>query len=155
MPARPFVIGLTGSIGMGKSETARLFAAEGIPVFDSDATVHDLYAGVAAAMIEAAFPGSSRAGQVDRSLLAKHVTGDAAALARLESLMHPLVAQARDRFLAQTTAPIVVLDVPLLLETGLAVDAVVVATAPADTQRMRVLARPGMTQDKFDALLAR
>ena len=153
--AKPFVIGLTGSIGMGKSETARLFAAEGIPVFDSDATVHALYAGPAAAMIEAAFPGSTRSGRVDRAALAKQVMGDTGALARLEGLMHPLVADARDRFLAETTAPIVLLDVPLLLETGLAVDAIVVATAPAQAQRERVLARPGMTQDKFNALLAR
>ena len=153
--ARPFVIGLTGSIGMGKSETAKLFAAEGIPLFDSDAVVHDLYAGEAAAMIEAAFPGSTKSGRVDRALLARQVTGDTAALKRLESLMHPLVADARDRFLAETTAPIVVLDVPLLLETGLAVDAIVVATAPAEIQRERVLARPGMTEDRFNALLAR
>ena len=153
--ARPFVIGLTGSIGMGKSETASLFAAEGIPVFDSDATVHALYAGPAAAMIEAAFPGSTKAGRVDRAALARQVTGDAAALARLEGLMHPLVADARDRFLAETTAPIALLDVPLLLETGLAVDAIVVATAPAHVQRERVLARPGMSEDKFNALLAR
>lgn len=153
--AKPFVIGLTGSIGMGKSETARLFAAEGIPVFDSDATVHDLYAGPAAVMIEAAFPGSTRSGRVDRAALARLVTNDKPALARLESLMHPLVADARSRFLAQTTAPIVLLDVPLLLETGIAVDAIVVATAPAEIQRDRVLARPGMTAEKFNALLAR
>ena len=153
--AKPFVIGLTGSIGMGKSQTARLFGAEGVPVFDSDATVHDLYAGPAAAMIEAAFPGSTKSGQVDRAALARHVTGDPAALARLEGIIHPLVADARDRFLAQTTDPIVLLDVPLLLETGLAVDAIVVATAPAQAQRERVLARPGMTPEKFNALLAR
>lgn len=153
--ARPFVIGLTGSIGMGKSETAKLFAGEGVPVFDSDACVHALYAGPAAAMIEAAFPGSTKQGRVDRTALAARVTGDAAALARLEGLMHPLVADARDRFLADTTAPIAVIDVPLLLETGIPVDAVVVATAPAHIQRERVLARPGMTQEKFDALLSR
>jgi dephospho-CoA kinase len=153
--ARPFVIGLTGSIGMGKSETARLFIAEGVPVFDSDAAVHALYAGPAAAMIEAAFPGTTKRGQVDRSALAAKVIGDAAALKRLESLMHPLVADARDQFIAASLAPIVVLDVPLLLETGLTVDAIVVATAPADVQRERVLARLGMTEDKFKALLAR
>src|ERR1700761_8162314 len=106
---------------MGKSETARLFAAEGIPVFDSDATVHGLYAGPAAVMIEAAFPGSTRGGRVDRTALAQQVTGDAGALARLEGIVHPLVADARDRFLAETNAPILLLDVPLLLETGLAV----------------------------------
>jgi dephospho-CoA kinase len=149
---KPFVIGLTGSIGMGKSETAKLFAAEGIPVFDADATVHELYAGEAAAMIEAAFPGSTRNGVVDRGLLARQVTGDADALARLEGLMHPLVAERRMEFLAQNDAPIVLLDMPLLLETGAKVDAVVVATAPEHVQRARVLARPGMTEAKFAAL---
>jgi dephospho-CoA kinase len=149
------VIGLTGAIGMGKSETAKLFAAEGVPVFDADAVIHDLYAGEAAAMIEAAFPGSTRKGAVDRTALGRLVTGDAPALARLEGLMHPLVAQRREEFLAQATAPIVVLDIPLLLETGAKVDAVVVATAPQGVQRQRVLARPGMTEAKFQALAAR
>jgi len=152
---RPFVIGLTGSIGMGKTETAKLFAAEGIPVFDADAAVHDLYAGEAAILIEAAFPGSTRNGQVDRALLAKKVTGDDAALKRLESLMHPLVADRRDQFIAEATAPIVLLDIPLLLEVGIAVDAVVVASAPEHVRRERVLARPGMTEEKFTALKAR
>jgi dephospho-CoA kinase len=152
---KPFVIGLTGAIGMGKSETAKLFAAEGVPVFDADAAIHQLYAGEAAAMIETAFPGSTRNGAVDRAALGRLVTGDAAALARLEALMHPLVAARRDAFLAQAKAPIVVLDIPLLLETGAKVDAVVVATAPESAQRQRVLARPGMTQAKFDALAAR
>ena len=142
--AKLFVIGLTGSIGMGKSETAKLFAAEGVPVFDADAIVHDLYAGEAAPMIEAAFPGSTKRGVVDR-----------AALARLESLMHPLVADRRAQFLESTDAPIVLLDIPLLLETGIQTDAVVVATAPEAVQRARVLARPGMTEEKFAALLAR
>lgn len=154
--AEPFVIGLTGSIGMGKTETAKLFAAQGVPVFDSDAAIHDLYAGEAAAMIEAAFPGSTRNGVVDRAALSAKVTGDAAALARLESLMHPLVAARRADFLtAHAGAPIVLLDVPLLLEVGLPVDAVVVATAPGEVQRARVLARPGMTEEKFAALLRR
>jgi dephospho-CoA kinase len=152
---RAFVIGLTGSIGMGKSETAKLFAAQGIPVFDADKVVHDLYAGEAAAMIEAAFPGSTKQGVVDRAALAKQVTGDAKALGRLESLMHPLVAERRAQFLEQTDAPIVLLDIPLLLETGIKADAVVVATAPPEVQRQRVLARPGMTEEKFNALLAR
>jgi dephospho-CoA kinase len=152
---KPFVIGLTGSIGMGKSETARLFAAEGIPVFDADAAIHDLYTGEAAAMIEAAFPGSTRNGVVDRAVLARKVTGDAAALARLEGLMHPLVADRRAQFLARSDAPIVLLDIPLLLETGTKVDAVVVATAPEHVQRARVLARPGMTEEKFVALKTR
>ena len=152
---RLFVIGLTGSIGMGKSETARLFAAEGIPVFDADAAIHALYAGEAATMIEAAFPGSTRNGAVDRAALSKIVAGDPAALERLEGLMHPLVADKRDAFLRGAAAPIVVLDIPLLLETGLKVDAVVVATAPEHVQRQRVLARPGMTEAKFTALLGR
>ena len=160
MPAKiekgkPFVIGLTGSIGMGKSETARLFAAEGVPVFDADAAIHALYAGEAATMIEAAFPGSTRNGAVDRAALSKIVAGDPAALERLEDLMHPLVAEKRDAFITDADAPIVVLDIPLLLETGLKVDAVVVATAPEHVQRQRVLARPGMTEAKFAALLGR
>jgi dephospho-CoA kinase len=153
---RPFTIGLTGSIGMGKSETARLFAAEGLPVFDADAAIHDLYAGGAAATIEAAFPGTTQGGVVDRALLSAAVADDRAALARLESLMHPLVGEMRDRFLrANAGAPIVLLDIPLLLETGVRVDAVVVASAPAAVQRARVLARPGMSEAKFTALLAR
>ena len=155
MGNRPFVIGLTGSIGMGKSETAKLFAAEGIPVFDADATIHALYAGEAATMIEAAFPGSTRNGAVDRAALSKIVANDPAALQRLEGLMHPLVAEKRDAFLKTANAPIVVLDIPLLLETGLKVDAVVVATAPEHVQRQRVLARPGMTEAKFARLLGR
>jgi dephospho-CoA kinase len=152
---KPFVIGLTGSIGMGKSETGRLFAEQGIPVFDADAAVHDLYAGAAAAMIEAAFPGSTKGGAVDRAALSKAVAGDTGALARLESLMHPLVADRRAEFLARTDAPIVLLDIPLLLETATKVDAVVVATAPGTVQRERVLARPGMSEEKFAALKAR
>jgi dephospho-CoA kinase len=157
MPAgKPFVIGLTGSIGMGKTETAKLFAAEGVPVFDADAIVHDLYAGEAAVMIEAAFPGTTKNGAVDRGALAQRVTGDAGAFKRLEGLMHPLVAARKAEFLADNkAAPIVVLDIPLLLETGETVDTVVVATAPHDVQRARVLARPGMTEAKFNALLAR
>ncbi|MES2472781.1 MAG: dephospho-CoA kinase [Pseudomonadota bacterium] len=149
------MIGLTGSIGMGKSETAKLFAAEDIPVFDADKVVHDLYAGEAAAMIEAAFPGSSKNGVVDRSALSRLVTGEPGALDRLEGLMHPLVAERRAQFLAASGAPIVLLDIPLLLETGTPTDAVVVATAPSEVQRQRVLARPGMTEAKFNALLAR
>ena len=149
------VLGLTGSIGMGKSETAKLFAAEGIPVFDADAAIHELYAGKAAAMIEAAFPGTTRNGVVDRTALSRQVSADASTLARLESLMHPLVADLRAKFLARHDAPIVVLDIPLLLETGTKVDAVVVATAPEHVQRERVLSRPGMTEAKFAALLSR
>ena len=152
---RPFVIGLTGSIGMGKSQTANLFAAEGIPVFDADAVIHELYAGEAAAMIEAAYPGTTKRGVVDRAALSKSLAGDPGALARLEGLMHPLVAERREQFLAAADGPIVLLDIPLLLETGAQVDAVVVATAPEHIQRERVLARPGMTQDKFESLKAR
>ncbi len=152
---KPFVIGLTGSIGMGKSETAKLFGGEGIPVFDADAVVHELYAGEAAAMIEAAFPGSTKRGVVDRAALARLVTSEPGALDRLESLIHPLVAERRAQFLENTKAPIVLLDIPLLLETGTPTDAVVVVTAPPQAQRQRVLARPGMTEAKFNALLAR
>ena len=155
MVRRPFVIGLTGSIGMGKTETAKLFAAEGIPVFDADAAIHDLYAGEAAGMIEAAFPGSTRSGVVDRAALGALVTREPAALQRLEDLMHPLVADRRAAFLDAAKSDIVLLDIPLLLETGTRVDAVVVATAPEHVQRERVLARPGMTEEKFSALLAR
>ena len=131
------------------------FIAEGVPVFDADAAVHALYAGQAAALIEAAFPGTTSGGAVDRAALSKAVAGDPAALQRLEGLMHPLVADRREAFLNQTSAPIVLLDIPLLLETGLKVDAVVVATAPDHVQRQRVLARPGMSEEKFHALLAR
>ena len=150
------MIGLTGSIGMGKTQTAKLFAAEGVPVFDADAAVHELYAGEAAAMIEAAFPGATKNGAVDRVALARLVTGDGAALQRLEGLMHPLVAAHKAEFLNRNRqAPMVVLDIPLLLETGEKVDALVVATAPHQVQRARVLARPGMTEAKFNALVAR
>jgi len=152
---KPFVIGLTGSIGMGKSETAKLFAEQGVPVFDADAAIHALYAAEAAPMIEAAFPGSTRNGAVDRAALAGVVMAQPGGLQRLEDLMHPLVADLQSQFLADNPVPIVVLDIPLLLETGTPVDAVVVATAPADVQRARVLARPGMTEAKFAALLAR
>ncbi|HWU54650.1 MAG TPA: dephospho-CoA kinase, partial [Rhizomicrobium sp.] len=131
-------------------------ASQGIPVFDADAVVHALYAGEAAVLIEAAFPGTTKNGAVDRTVLAGRVTGDADALRRLEGLMHPLVAARKEEFLAQNqNAPILVLDIPLLLETGEKVDAVVVATAPHAVQRERVLARSGMSEAKFGALLAR
>ena len=155
---KPFVIGLTGSIGMGKSETARLFAAEGVPVFDADAAIHALYApgGAGVAAVERAFPGTAKQGGIDRAALSRHVMDNPAALAKLEALLHPLVAASRDRFLADNrAAPVVLFDVPLLLETGTDVDAVVVASAPAHVQRERVLARPGMTEEKFTRLLAR
>jgi len=153
------ILGLTGSIGMGKSTTARMFADEGVPVHDADAAVHRLYAGAAAPAVEAAFPGTVRGGIVDRAELAKRVTGDPDALKRLEGIVHPLVAAEKQRFLEEAKAggaPVVVLDVPLLFETGgdAGVDAVVVVTAPADVQRERVLSR-GVAPERFEALLAR
>ena len=154
------ILGLTGSIGMGKSATADLFRARGVPVHDSDASVHALYAGRAAPLIEAAFPGTVREGVVDRAALGKAVLGDPAALKRLEALIHPLVAQERDAFLAQSAKDnqsVVVLDIPLLFEIGgtAMVDAVVVVTAPESVQKARVLARPGMTPEKFAAIVAK
>jgi len=154
------ILGLTGSIGMGKSTAARFFAAAGVPVHSADDAVHRLYAGKAAPLIEAAFPGVTTGGVVDRSLLAPKVVGDAAAMARLEALVHPLVREAEAQFLAEAAragARIAVLDVPLLLETGgeARVDAVVVVSAPPPVQRARVLARPGMTEERFAALLAK
>ncbi len=155
-----FILGLTGSIGMGKTTTARLFAEQGVPVHDSDAAVHRLYEGEAVAAIEAAFPGATASGKVDRQRLGAMVVNDAAALKRLEAIVHPLVRQSETRFLEQARArgeKIVVLDIPLLYETGgeKRVDAVVVVTALAETQRQRVLERPGMSPDKLDALLAK
>jgi dephospho-CoA kinase len=156
------VIGLTGSIGMGKSTVASMFAEEGAPCFDSDAAVHALYArgGAAVAPVEAAFPGVSHDGAVDRTALSARVVGNADAIKRLESIVHPLVRQAQAEFLrtnAEAGAPYVVLDIPLLFESGgvSLVDRVVVVSAPAEIQRMRVLARPGMTKEKFAAILAR
>ena len=155
-----FILGLTGSLGMGKSTTAGFFAEAGIPVHDADAVVHRLYEGEAAAAIEAAFPGTTTAGKVDRSKLAARILDDPAALRRLEAIVHPLVREAEARFLSDARArgaKIVVLDIPLLLETAgdQRVDAIVVVSAPGDVQRQRVLERPGMTPDKLDALLAR
>jgi len=155
-----FVLGLTGSLGMGKSTTARFFAEEGVPVHDADAVVHRLYEGEAAAVIEAAFPGTTVAGKVDREELAARVLGDRAALKRLEAIIHPLVQEAERRLLAEAEArgeKIAVLDIPLLFETGgeERVDAVVVVSAPPEVQRSRALERPGMTVDKLDAILAK
>ena len=154
------VLGLTGSIGMGKSTTARMFVAQGVPVHDSDEAVHRLYAGAAAPLVEAAFPGTTRDGVVDRALLAARILGDADAIRRVEAIVHPLVRADADAFLARARAsgaPIAVLDIPLLFETGGRgrVDKIVVVTAPAEVQRQRVLARPGMTEEKFRAILAR
>jgi dephospho-CoA kinase len=155
-----FILGLTGSLGMGKTTTAGFFAEAGVPVHDADAVVHQLYEGEAAPAIEAAFPGTTVAGKVDRAKLAARVLDHPQALARLEAIVHPLVRAAEERFLAEARARgarVAVLDIPLLLETAgdQRVDAVVVVSAPPDTQRRRVLERPGMTPDKLDALLAR
>jgi dephospho-CoA kinase len=155
-----FVLGLTGSVGMGKSTTAKFFADEGVPVHDADAVVHRLYEGAATPLIEAAFPGTTADGKVDRVKLGERVIGNAAAIKRLEDIVHPLVAQARDAFLRaaeQSGATVAVLDVPLLYETNgdKRCDAVVVVSAPAEVQRQRVFERPGMTDDRFLALLAK
>jgi dephospho-CoA kinase len=155
-----FIIGLTGSLGMGKSTTARFFAEEGVPVHDADAVVHRLYDGEAAAAIEAAFPGTTADGKVDRNRLAAVVLDDPAALKRLETIVHPLVHAAERHLLAQAQArgeKVAVLDIPLLFETGgeKRVDAVVVVSAPVEVQRSRVLARAGMTSEKLDAILSR
>jgi dephospho-CoA kinase len=154
------VIGLTGSIGMGKSTTAKLFEAEGVPVADSDAIVHALYAGKAAPVIEAAFPGVVVNGTVDRTKLGGQVIGKPEAMKKLEAIIHPLVRAAQDEFLQNAKASgakFAVLDIPLLFETDATnrVDKIVVVTVPADIQRARVLARPGMTLEKFEAILAR
>ena len=154
------VLGLTGSIGMGKSTTAKMFAEAGVPVHDSDEAVHRLYAGAAAPLVEEAFPGTVVDGMVDRARLSKRVVGDAEALAKLEAIVHPLVRTDANRFVAHHRAagtPLVVLDIPLLFETGGAarVDKIAVVSAPLEIQRKRVLSRPGMTLEKFEAILAR
>lgn len=156
------IIGLTGSIGMGKSATAALIAAAGIPVFDSDACVHDLYAsgGKAVAPIAAAFPDVVVDGAVDRSRLSAALHEDPSGFARLEAIVHPLVLEEREAFLHkahQSGADLVVFDIPLLFETGSDkhVDHVLVVYAPEDLRRARVLQRPGMTQAKLDAIIAR
>ncbi|MBO0347161.1 dephospho-CoA kinase [Roseibium sp. CAU 1637] len=153
-------IGLTGSIGMGKSTTADMFARRGVPVHDADRTVHQLYAGPAVPMIEAAFPGSTRDGSVDRGLLGEMVVGNKPALARLEEIVHPLVRDAEEAFLAEAERHgrrAVLLDIPLLFETGgrNRVDLCVVVTASADIQKKRVLARSGMSLERFEALRAK
>ena len=155
-----FVIGLTGSLGMGKSTAARFFAEQGVPVHDADAVVHQLYAGEAVPAIEAAFPGTTQDGKVDRNRLAALVLDDPAALKKLEEIVHPLVHAAERHLLAEAEArgaKVAVLDIPLLFETGAEkrVDAVVVVSAPAEVQRSRVLGRPGMTIEKLDAILGR
>ena len=155
-----FVLGLTGSIGMGKSTAAKFFAEAGVPVHDADGAVHRLYEGEAAPAIEAAFPGTTASGKVDRTKLAERVLGDAAAIRRLEAIIHPLVRQSEERFLAEAAGrgePVVVLDIPLLFETGAQarVNAVVVVSAGPEAQRSRVLGRPGMTESKLEAILSK
>jgi dephospho-CoA kinase len=154
------ILGLTGSLGMGKSATAKMFAEEGVPVHDADAVVHRLYDGEATPQIEAVFPGTTKDGKVDREKLGKRVLGDAAAIKRLEQIVHPLVGAASARFLAEAErqgAAVAVLDVPLLFETGgdARCDAVVVVSAPADVQRTRAFERPGMNEGKLAAILAK
>lgn len=156
---RPFLLGLTGSIGMGKSTVAAMFAAERVPVFDADATVRALQepGGAALVAIEALFPGTTGPDGLDRAALGARVFGDRAALRRLEAVMHPMVGRVRARFMKRhARARLLVLDVPLLFETGgdRACDSVAVVSAPARVQRARVLARPGMTLAKFAAILA-
>ena len=158
--ADQIVIGLTGSIGMGKSAVAAMFAAEGVPVFDADAAVHRLQGpgGRLLVPIEAAFPGTTGPAGVDRARLGQAVLGDDAAMKRLEAIVHPAVGEERAAFLAaNAAAPLIVFDIPLLFETGGEgrVDRVVVVSAAAEVQRARVLARPGMTPEKFAAILAR
>jgi dephospho-CoA kinase len=155
-----FVLGLTGSIGMGKSATAAMFRRLGVPVHDADAVVHALYRGAAAPLIEAAFPGTVIDGAVDRAALSKIVLGAPERLRALEGIVHPLVRAERDRFLAEARtdrAAVAVLDVPLLFETGgeKGCDAVLVVTASPEVQRARVLARPGLTPEKLAAIAAK
>jgi len=153
-------IGLTGSIGMGKSTTAQMFCDEGIPVYDADQTVHDLYAGEAAELVEAEFPGTLINGQVNRAELGKRVLASSENLKRLEAIIHPLVHAVEEQFIEDAKnsgADAVLLDIPLLFETGgeNRVDVIVVVTAPDEIQRERVLSRPGMTEEKFQAILDR
>jgi dephospho-CoA kinase len=154
------VLGLTGSIGMGKSTTAKLFAEAGVLVYDADATVHMVYQGEAAPAIEAAFPGTTTGGKVDRNRLSAQVVNDPIAMQRLEQIVHPMLRAYHQKFLddaERSGAPVVVVDVPLLFETGgdKRVDAVVVVTTDPDTQRRRVLARDNMTSEMLEMVLAR
>jgi dephospho-CoA kinase len=158
--AAMIILGLTGSIGMGKSTTAKLFTEAGVPVYDADATVHMVYEGEAAPAIEAAFPGTTAGGKVDRAKLSAQVVHDAAAMKRLEGIVHPMLRAYHQKFLdeaEQSGAPVAVVDVPLLYETGgeKRVDAVVVVTTSPEVQRERILARDNMTAEKLDAILAR
>jgi len=152
-------IGLTGSIGMGKSTTAALFAAQGVPVWDADAVVHQLYGlnGGAVEPLRAVIPQAIQNDTVDRLLLRKALLGDPTLMKQVEAIVHPLVATDREVFVENTAAPIILFDIPLLFETGQAqaYNSVVVVSAPADVQRDRVLARPGMTESAFEAILAK
>jgi len=155
-----FILGLTGSLGMGKSTTARFFAEQGVPVHDADAVVHRLYEGAAVPAIESAFPGTTADGKVDRTKLAARVLGNDASLDRLEAIVHPLVQEAERQLIAEAEArgeKVAVLDIPLLFETGgdARVDAVVVVSSPPEVQRARVLERPGMTLEKLEAILSK
>jgi dephospho-CoA kinase len=155
-----FILGLTGSIGMGKSATAKMFAEAGVPVHDADAVVHRLYEGEAVPLVEEAFPGTTTKGRVDRQKLGERVLGDERAITQLETIVHPLVRRAEEMFLAEAErngSPVVVLDIPLLFETDGArrCDAVVVVSAPAQVQRARALERPDMSEQKFEAILAK
>ncbi len=154
------ILGLTGSIGMGKSTTAKLFEEAGVPVYDADAAVHKIYEGEAAPAIEAAFPGTTANGKVDRNKLSAKVVHDPAAMKRLEQIVHPMLGASRQKFLhdaERSGAPVAVVDVPLLFETGgeKRVDAVVVVTTTPEIQRQRILERDNMTGEKLEALLAR
>ena len=154
------ILGLTGSIGMGKSTTAKLFAEAGVPVYDADATVHHIYAGEAAPAIEAAFPGTTSDGKVDRAKLSAKVVHDPAAIRQLEQIVHPMLRSYYQKFLEdaeRSGSPVAVMDVPLLFETGgeKRVDAVVVVTTSSENQRERILARGTMTAEALDAILAR
>jgi dephospho-CoA kinase len=154
------ILGLTGSIGMGKSTTAKLFAEAGVPIYDADATVHRIYQGEAAPAIETAFPGTTVDGKVDRAKLSAKVLHDPAAIKRLEQIVHPMLGASRQKFLDDAEAsgaPVVVMDIPLLFETGgeKRVDAVVVVTTSPEAQRERIMARGTMTSEALDAILAR
>jgi dephospho-CoA kinase len=154
------ILGLTGSIGMGKSTTAKLFAEAGVPVYDADATVHQLYEGEAAPAIEAAFPGTTAGGKVDRQKLSARVVHDPAAMKQLEQIVHPMLGVSRQKFFEEAEragAPVTVVDVPLLYETGgeKRVDAVVVVTTSPENQRARIMARGTMTSEALDSILAR